>query len=90
MPTQDGAEPPGPDGVVPSFLHLQPLFLEFADQSLPLRLPFHHETPAPAHPAVMREAEKVERLGPFLTAPLPICGSEPSELDQSGLALMQA
>src|SRR5688572_10469136 len=92
VPTQHGAEPPalGQDGVVPSLLHLQPQLLEFADQSLPLRLPFHQETPLPTHAAIVREAEKVERLGPSLTTPLPVRNSEPSELDQSGLALMQA
>ena len=68
---------------------LDPQLFQLADLSLPLCLPLDDEFSVPTCRAVMREAEKVERLGPPFAEPVTPFGSVFAEHDQPGLFLMK-
>jgi hypothetical protein len=68
---------------------LDPQLFPLANLSLPLCLPFDNEFPVPTFRAVMREAEKVERLRPPLADPVTPFGSVFAEHDQPGLFLVE-
>src|SRR5438067_2467873 len=70
-------------------LGFDPQLLELTDHPLSLRLALHDKPTIPAQCAVMREAEKVERLGPPQTLPSALCTSKLAEHDQPGLILVQ-
>src|SRR5208337_4479686 len=70
-------------------LGLDPQLFQLADLSLPLCLPLDDEFSVPTCRAVMREAEKVERLRSPLADPETPFGSVFAEHDQPGLFLMK-
>src|ERR1022692_666685 len=68
---------------------LDPQLFQLANLPLPLCLPLDDEFSVPTCRAVMREAEKVERLGPPLAEPETPFGGIFAEHDQPGLFLMK-
>ena len=78
------------DGVVHASPELGLHRVQLRLQPLANGLPYHRKPSiAPLLPADVREAEKVERLRPPLTTPLPAFGRKRSELHQSRLLGMQ-
>src|SRR5271166_5462227 len=78
-----------PHGSVHAALHLVSDCLQLSDQALGLRLPLDHESVRPGLAAVVREAQKVERLRASPPSGGSVAGGEPPELDQPGLALVE-
>src|SRR5271165_4274099 len=74
-----------PHGSVHAALHLVSDCLQLSDQALGLRLPLDHESVRPGLAAVVREAQKVERLRASPPSGGSVAGGEPPELDQPGL-----
>jgi len=71
----------------PSHLKAHPF--ELADHPLSLCLPPDDEAPIQGFVAVVRKAQKIERLGTTKPAFRPAFGGEPAEHEQTGLVLVQ-
>src|SRR6516165_10133489 len=92
MPAQHASQPSmlfAQRRVHPPF-QLLPQFLQLADQATALGFAVDHEPPVQGLSAIVREAQKIERLWPpFAPSPTVRC-SEPPELDQPRLVFVQA